>query len=499
MAYRTIIIAITLLLSKDIYAQHEDARWVLGTYAQLYFCDTNIVNPKYEDGKFDLIVGFNNASICNKASGELLIFCHGSIIFNKLGVPMENGDSINVGKYSWDGYPSDIITWEGVSILPFPNHDNLYYVIYTNADSINKGGYLASNLYYSIVDMTYNNGLGKVVQKDIPILNRWLENGRINAIQHANGRDWWITVNGHNDSKHYVFLLDANGIKLYNTQTIGLPYDLVSTVDNTQTCVNQSGTQIVYSYSTFDVTHIHRLDFYDFDRCSGLLSNYYTIPFTDSLPIVGCAFSPNDSLLYVNNIFHLYQYNVKNKIDSIQIPIDTFDIAFQDPTYILFGQQKLASDNKIYMPTWGGTRRLQCITKPNIRGIGCDFKQGYIRSDSQFHYFRGSVPNYPNFRLGVLKGSDCDTIREVKPPLVSDGLFIYPNPSNEWLMLNGKWLMGSTNVVVYNMIGQKELSFTFQNSKGIESINVLALANGIYILQIIDEAGTKHNCKFVKQ
>jgi hypothetical protein len=109
------------------------------------------------------------------------------------------------------------------------------------------------------------------------------------------------------------------------------------------------------------------------------------------------------------------------------------------------------------------------------------------------------MPNHPNFRLGVLKGSECDTIREAQPPTVSDGLLIYPNPSKEWLMLNGKWLVGNTSVAVYNILGQKELSFNFKNSLGIETINVSSLAKAIYLLQIIDATGTIHNCKFVKQ
>ncbi|MFM2049386.1 MAG: Secretion system C-terminal sorting domain, partial [Bacteroidota bacterium] len=161
--------------------------------------------------------------------------------------------------------------------------------------------------------------------------------------------------------------------------------------------------------------------------------------------------------------------------------------------------QKIAPDNKIYMGTWNGSRRLHSITQPNVRGKGCNFIQGYIHTDSANHYFGNAMPNYPNFRLGILKGSECDTIREALPQTISDGVLIYPNPSNEWLMLNGKWLMGNTNVVVYNMIGQKELSFTFQNSKGIETINVSSLSKAMYLLQIIDAAGTKHNCKFVKQ
>jgi hypothetical protein len=344
--------------------------------------------------------------------------------------------------------------------------------------------------------MSFNNGLGKVIKKDVQLLDHLLEPGRINAIQHANGRDWWITVNGFNDLQHFIFLLNPNGITLYSTQTIGSNYN-VKTRRDYQTCVNQSGNQIAYLYGTHDTINKQRVDLYNFDRCSGLLSNYKTIALTDT-EFNGLSFSPNDSLLYVNNQLKLYQFNIKDSTDTAKILIDRYNGTL-DPFQVLFGMQKIAPDNKIYMGTWNGSRRLHCITQPNTRGKGCNFIQCYIQTDSSNHYFSNAMPNHPNFRLGVLKGSECDTIREAQPPTVSDGLLIYPNPSKEWLMLNGKWLVGNTSVAVYNILGQKELSFNFKNSLGIETINVSSLAKAIYLLQIIDATGTIHNCKFVKQ
>ncbi|MEN9523023.1 MAG: Secretion system C-terminal sorting domain, partial [Bacteroidota bacterium] len=122
-----------------------------------------------------------------------------------------------------------------------------------------------------------------------------------------------------------------------------------------------------------------------------------------------------------------------------------------------------------------------------------------IHTDSSSHFFDGALPNTPNFRLGVLKGSDCDTIREVKPPSISDGVLLYPNPCRDELLVNSKWLIGNTGVVVYNILGQKELSLSLKNSLGIETIYVSSLAKAIYLLQIIDAIGTIHNCKFVKE
>jgi len=472
-----------------------DARWVLGTHAQLHFCDTCFNKPTYENGNFNNLDGTNTASICDKKNGDILFYCNGVRILNKKGVVMENGDSIAPGKYTYHYYPYDNIIWNGVSIIPMPKNDSLYYVIYTNADSILDGDYLASKLFYSIIDMSQNNGLGKVIKKDIVIFSDWFENGRINVIQHANGRDWWILVNSEKN-KHYSFLLTNSGIKLFNTLILGIPYSGTIRI-KTQTCVNQSGTQIVYSYSTFDAAHQHRLDFYNFNRCTGLLSNYHIIPFTDSLPIVGLAFSPNDSLLYVNNILHLYQYNVKDKMDTLQLPIDTFDINVFDPFHVLFGSEKLAYDNKIYMGTWNGSRQLHCINKPNIRGKGCNFVKGQIHTDSTNHFFQGSMPNYPNFRLGVMKGSECDTIRETPALPVTDELLIYPNPNNgSFKIVNGQ--SNIKQVEIYSVLGQLVLKQNYNAALAVE-INVKELPKSMYIVLVKNTEGAVSKAKLIKQ
>ena len=482
-------------LSSNCQAQY-DARWVLGTYGQLYFNDTSSINPIVENGRFNTITATNNASVCKYETGEILIYSHGSIIYNNLGLPMENGDSINNGKYTFNSYPAGPIIWQGVIILPFPNHKNLFYVIYNNLDSIIPGMYISSKLYYSVVNLNINNGLGKVVQKDISILNNWLEGGRINAIQHANGRDWWILVNGNNDTKHYVFLLDPAGIKLYKIQTIGSVYT-ATIQSNNPTCVNQSGTQIVYTYGTRDAGHHHRFDFYDFDRCSGMLSNYYYKSFIDTAEAIGCAFSPNDSLFYVSNLYHLFQFNIKDKADSNRILIDSFDITVHDPLNVFLGLQKLAPDNKIYMGTWNGSRQLHCITKPNIRGKGCGFKQSYLKTDSSNHYFQGSMPNYPNFRLGVLKGSSCDTIKESLPLPVTDRLLIYPNPNNgSFKIVNGT--SNINNVAVYNVLGQLVFKQNY-NAALVAEINVNHFPKAMYILIVENTDGINSRAKFLKQ
>ncbi|MBK7963964.1 MAG: hypothetical protein IPK10_00690 [Bacteroidetes bacterium] len=143
-------------------------------------------------------------SICDTL-GQLLFYAHTGDtsnpvnlqgnIKNKLHLMMENGDSI-IG-ISW---------YQEMVIIPFPN-DNQKYYIFTNDGSITY------NTYYSIIDLSFNNGMGRVIQKNIPLIINVRMADCITAIKHGNGRDWWLymrTGDGiitNNPFIHISFLL----------------------------------------------------------------------------------------------------------------------------------------------------------------------------------------------------------------------------------------------------------------------------------------------------
>ena len=88
---------------------------------------------------------------------------------------MQNGDSI-VGQ----GWFYELV------IVPNPSGNNTFYLF--SIGVTNSGD---SGLYYSVVDMNLNGGLGAVTQKNIRLQPFKIDDG-LTAIKHGNGRDWWL-------------------------------------------------------------------------------------------------------------------------------------------------------------------------------------------------------------------------------------------------------------------------------------------------------------------
>jgi hypothetical protein len=84
-----------------------------------------------------------------------------------------------------------------VLITPMPDNEKIYQIFHWDYEAFNvrqPGGsqFGPLHLYHTVVDMSQNNGLGQVVSKNNLILADTLSSCALQAVRHANGRDWWI-------------------------------------------------------------------------------------------------------------------------------------------------------------------------------------------------------------------------------------------------------------------------------------------------------------------
>jgi hypothetical protein len=341
-------------------------------------------------------LNFNNANTSFSDSvGDLLSYSNAVHIVNKNGSIMAGAEFFMEGEeLAGSPWPQIIMA------LPSLGSANYHHYIYQIFKFL-PGELIGKNLYYGNVNEQLNNGLGALVQKDILIAEDSFSLGNITAVKHANGRDWWILMNEFNTNRYYRILYSPIGFTLMGIQVVGSP-------------IRQGVGQVAFSP---DGTHFANyyyyanplggyLELYDFDRCTGLLSNHRSSHITDG-SWGGIAFSPNSRYLYFNNSFKAYQYDFQaSDVLASRVLVAEWD-GSEQPFPTRFFMMQLAPDGKIYSATTTGCYVLHVIHRPDEAGMACQYEQNAIRLPT---YNAHSIPNFPYYRLGPLDGSACDTL-----------------------------------------------------------------------------------------
>ena len=342
-----------------------------------------------------------NTSMCDSA-GNLLFYTNGEHVYSNNHKIMSNGIKIAaiIGGY---GYRLP----QGVIALPFPDSTKLYVLLSIEDDPNDALGW---KLFYHHIDVAQNNGLGRVTAKRQLLVQDSLSWGKISATKHANGRDWWFVVPRDFSNIYHVGLLTPNGIQM-DTCTIGdWVYDGLG-----QSAFSPDGSKYVRVDSKNSLTP-DQITLFDFDRCTGKLSNYRTYYISDPNTFgIGCAFSKGSKYLYVNNTLIAYQYDVTSTdVFSTETVVAEWDGTqyYIWPVNFYLGQ--LGPNGRVYVNSNNGSTSMHAINFPDRMGQSCQFTQNAILTPT---LIQNEMPNLPNYRLGPLDGSACDTLGLDNHPL----------------------------------------------------------------------------------
>ena len=177
-------------------------------------------------------------------NGNLLMYTNGCWIADATGDTMQNGGGLNPGPFtsSWCGASIGIPDIYSSIILPWPG-DSTKYILFHQTGNFNIPNSNSSELYYSVIDITLNGGLGAVTQKNQIAFQDSLSPG-MTACKHANGRDWWIVILKDNSDILYKILLTPSGITNITNQHLGMP---PHNNYNGQPQFSPDGTKIVFA------------------------------------------------------------------------------------------------------------------------------------------------------------------------------------------------------------------------------------------------------------
>jgi hypothetical protein len=485
------------LFTFKVNAQFSNKIWCFGDSVGVDF--TVPSNPVLFSSVMDC-----RGSCCSIADSTGLLFyandCNNywitnirGIIKNKLHQTMQNGDSIIADAY-----------YDEMVIVPKPNSPHSFYLFHV--DDNNPG------LYYSEINMNASGGLGAVILKNVQ-LQTFIPFPCVAVIKHGNGRDWWILfkqsgIQNPNNS-YNEYLITPNGILGPYIYSLGT----ISTTDLGQFNFNHSGTKLAYT----DLRSI--IEIYDFDRCTGIISNAINISPQNLNPpalTFSLEFSPNDSVLYVSttsDTSYIFQYDVTAA--NIATTKDTV-ASFITPIYY-GGFIKMAPDNKIYWScAWNNgsfnypydssafypeNMNLSVINNPNALGAACNFAPLSFYLGGKRTYY--GLPNNPDYNMGAWVGSPCDTLSAISQEqgVRSSELKVFYHSGWQKAFVNAMGLKGKTYLLrMYDTLGNElfKETGTLNSEYFTKDLNCAAFSNGMYILSLQTER-EKLICKFVKQ
>jgi hypothetical protein len=320
-----------------------------------------------------------------------------------------------------------LLIFNGNVFLPFPGDSNKYVLIHHAEFDPDPFSYFGG-IHKSLIDISLDGVLGAVIEKNDTLIQDQFTWG-LAACKHANGRDWWVIAQKDSSDIVYKMLITPNGVESITSQNLG--YNFYYKGNASQITFSPDGSKFIQTnYFYAGSNHIDFLVISDFDRCTGVFSNTQTIQISTNSFLIGLAFSPSGKYAYTCTSNSIYQIDTDNLSVQTVANYDGFISGLPPnccPTS--FFNMYLAANGKIYITSGSSVQHIHEMNYPDSAGTACDVQQHNIFLG--IWNFR-SVPNHPNYYLGPVTGSVCDSLNlsvsESKP---HDFRFsLSPNPNN---------------------------------------------------------------------
>jgi len=369
------IIVIFILQTPIIFCQLQNNNWVFGYGARVNFSGPIPV------GSSNAAINSNEstASVSDPSTGQLLFYTDGLKVWDANNDVMPNGSNLLGGFYN--------SCTQGALIVPFPE-DNQRFYLFTleelEAQSVNP---LADNgLRYSIVDMTLNGGLGdvQVATMNTPLATDLTE--KLIVIRSTEIKGFWVIAHKKNANEFLAWKIDACGVSAQPAiSTVGSIFAISPFFGATEAWAGAMDASPDGNRIGMPIDWSDRIEFFDFNKTTGVVSNPLTVNVTDDSPPeflrkYGACFSPDGSKFYYTNINSVYQLNLSTyNSDAIESSNTLIYSPILEPNNYPCFQIEQAPNNKLYVAI-GNAGRLDEISNPNSLGLGC----GYVSNAVSF-------------------------------------------------------------------------------------------------------------------
>lgn len=304
------------------------------------------------------------------ANGNLRFYTDGNRIWDAGNNPMPSANPI---------FPAPLVnvtqsTVQGALIVPFINDNNKYYVFSLSAQELanNEGG----KLYYSVVDMSLNNGLGDIVPGTAHTLIDTGFSEHMIAVPACGGI--WVVLHGRTSPVFKAYKIDANGLNTApvlsqaGVQGYVGPSGSVNQVyqGNNFYIVGQLAVSPDYKQLAAAYFKGNFVELYNFNNNTGaVVARGIVDSSNDTYGFYGLSFSPDSKKLYASNCAATISLKAFNQYNlalptMAQIRASKF---FLGPCNASISQLQLAPNGKIYL-NGGYISKLGTIENPDLLG-----------------------------------------------------------------------------------------------------------------------------------
>ncbi len=400
-----------------LLAQDVRDHWIFGPRNHIRFTPSGPVNM----GLAGLTAREGPAAISDQ-SGNLLFYGSNEALFNR------NHDTLVNGVFHSPCLETDngSSVTQGGLILPSSQDFQKFYFIHI--DGVDSDDCFPYKLHFSSIDMSFDGGLGGVMLgMKKQLLAESAVGEQLTAIRHGNGIDWWVlvrkahveggTIATYTSNAFLVFLASDDSITLMHEQSTS--YSSYTG----ELKASPAGERLALaSYNLMpDTLPGGSLLLYDFDRCTGMISN--EVVYNDGWggggfnSPYGLEFSPSGELLYVATYrSSLFPCNIF-QVDLTDSTLSTATNLFYSG-YTCSSDIEMGPDGKLYFNAQSCVgssigdslhEYLHCIENPNIPGPGCNVNTFVVPlAGGEFQCF-GGVNSFPNYYLGPVPGGCQDT------------------------------------------------------------------------------------------
>lgn len=374
------------------------------------------------------------ASVADPVTGQVLFHSNGARCWNASNLIMQNGDTLLGNSLAGFEYKFGS-THQGVCIVPFINQPGKYYLFSLKGTTnwilpwIQNGFPLEAlpndpKLYYSVIDMSLDGGLGGIVagQKNIPLTGSSGQPlGESMIAVPGDNCDIWLIVHDYLEPVFRAFHITGEGIdpnpvlSTTGSEIQGLVGWGAYYTGDLAVSPNRGYLAITSWVPNDNNNEVNGLLLCKFDPATGMVSDALRL---SDQPLTGLDFSPDNNKLYT------VRRNLGNSPSSLlQFDVSVFDAATIAATEQIIGNLN-ASDNlpslksyngKIYANSGG--IYLDVVNEPNLAGATCDFQN----ADANLMTLLGDV--LPNDVVYAFPPDTSYTRREASLCMQEEGIY----------------------------------------------------------------------------